>query len=391
MNRAVRIISTLGFAACTMLLLVRQSSGQTTLPANWNLPPLDCTTSTQTCEIRLSLEGDLFILYHSANGPQLYVSQHDEENYRVYSLNPRWVTGAAVEFVPFSIQNVVVFYTSLALGTLSRLDLITGEMSLLPQNSDIARVLPCNSHSARIGSQGYISRLGTGNLLLMCSLDSAALDTLVSVVDVVAQTTLFTVDFGVGWSGEGTGRPWDYLLGGQDGNIYIQTRFGSNWDISQQLIDSLPDLPDWGLRIFRYEVFTGTWFVRNIYPEQMASPNYPPTGSVINARIVAIMSNGDIVYRFDWRTQDGGESSEISRYDANFNLVERISSQTLGRAARFVGISADGLVLLQSGSNLADLYTFQISIAPPTAAPIDNKNAPRAARRFVIDWGSIKW
>ena len=356
MNKSVGLITAI---SCALLLLIGRAYAQNALPTVWTLPPIDCATSAAGCEIRLSLEADLYTLYYSENGPQLYVSRQSEGSYRLYSLNPLWVTGAAVEFIPFSTQNIVIFYSSLNSGTLSRLDLITGEMNLMPQNSEFLRLMPCNTYAARTGSQNYISRLGTGSQLLVCSLGGNPLTTIVSIVDATAQTTLRTFDFGVGWSGEGTGRPWDHLLGGQDGNIYIQSRFGSDWDISQQFPDSLTPLPDWGWRIFRFESSTGIWSIRNINPEQMASPNYPPSGNIENNRIVAVLANGDIIYRYDWEMQDGGEASEISHYDADFNLVERISSETLGRTADFVGISADGLMLVQSGSSLADLSTFQ--------------------------------
>lgn len=101
--------------------------------------------------------------------------------------------------------------------------------------------------------------------------------------------------------------------------------------------------------MFRYEVSSSTWSVRNLYPDQLASSNYLLLGHLDISRLAAVLPNGDFIYRVDWSNGPQNRGVEVNHYDTDFHLVERISSEAAGEYIDFKGIDSEGLVVLRFG------------------------------------------
>lgn len=359
-NRVKYLFSLVALIALSIAIPLDAQPAAQFAHASWALPSEICGPD-QNCEIRLSLEGDLFI--YSFSGATFYVSRQGETTYRAYNLQPyvRWITGGLMDFVPFSNYDAVLFFGSGDGGTLSRLDLTTGQMILMPQSDIGRRVLECNGYSGRRGNHYRISRLGTGSQLLVCSLDDDG-NFLVNIVDVVTQQTLHSYNFELPWNGIGQPRSWNMLLGGQDGNIYLDAIGIDQRIIWQQLAGPVPEMPAWGWRLYRYEVSSGTWSVRNILPEQMSSANYPPPGSSINARVAAVLTNGDIIYQHEWRQTLREHGMEVSQFSPDFQLLQRITNEGSEASLSYAGITEDGLVLLRDGGRIDTFLTQQLTL-----------------------------
>lgn len=321
---------------------------------------MDCGDENISCNRRISAEGDLFnvVARHEATRwtLTLYVSRRGEQTYSEYELpsidawlNPIW------EYVPFSDQNVVVFLGGHGTLTLSRFDITSGEITRMPQSDIHHRLLRCNEWAGLSGSQRQISQLGTAGHLLFCSHSDDASKILVNVADVMSQTTLHTFDFGLPWLGNGSSY-WKMLTGGQDGNIYFNV-YGSDMRWGTLIQETLKELPAGGWRLFSYDVKADEWSVQDVRPEQMQSVNFREEPLEIFSRIHAVMPNGDIIYYHAWPSFDNADSKpemrwEISRFSAEFELVERIESTDFNELLQFGGVSAGGMVLLLSESGL---------------------------------------
>lgn len=365
MKRTAWFMAVFNLIICLFLSGIERTWAQSELRSaeeRWALPPVDCGRPLGACEIRVSLEGDLYIL--ARHQAMLYVSRQGETTYRGFNLQPyvRWISGGVLEFVPYSDQNVVVFYGS-ADRTLSRLDLMTGEMTQMPQNDTFRQVILCNGYTNRTGSHHHISRLRTGTQLLFCAISNQG-EFHLGILDVLTQETLCDYKFPLSSVTNGNARAWDMLLGGEDGNIYIDLNGFRPKLAWESVVGPLPDLPEWGWRLLRYEVSSGTWSAENIVPEQMASLNYPPRGNAFFERIESVMSNGDILYLNVWSEENSSDVVELSHYDSNFQFVDRISSEELNSPFSYLGVSSEGLVLLRTGAGLESLMTVQLSMTP---------------------------
>ena len=356
---AVTVVIVLGL----MLSAARETSAQVeTIPASeiWALPPVDCSDKYIICNRRVSTEGDLFNVVERLETTnwtsKLYVSRRGEQTFSEYELpsidawlNPIW------EYVPFSDQNIILFLGGHGAMTLSRFDISTGELTRMPQSDIHHRLLQCNKMPGLSGYRNHISRLGTGGQLLFCSLSDDASKILVNVVDIVTQTTLQTYDFGLPRVGDDSAY-WKMLTGGQDGNIYLNV-YGSDMRWRTFIQGTLKELPAGGWRLFGYDIKANEWSVRDIQPEQMQIVNFPEQTLEQFSRISAVMPNGETIYYHAWASFDNADFKpemrwEVSRFNAEFELVERIASTDFDEPLRFGGVSADGMVLLLGETGL---------------------------------------
>jgi hypothetical protein len=306
------------------------------------------------CEIRLSLEGDLYIFEHrlSDRTLKLYVSRYREGEYDEYDLYSYglWTTGE-IDFVPFSEQNIVIFYANTGSTTLSRLNLTTGEMTLMPQTNEHRRIVACNGlWRGRVGDHKHISRLGVGNELIYCPLSEDGPRVLVNVVDVITLKTVQTHDFDIPWGGAGSFTPWYMLTGGQDGHIYID--YPNNTLLRSWPGLDLTEFPGRGWRLFRYVIAADQWTVQNFAAERMKSSNYPPSGQWTISRLESVLSDGSLIHQHGWAPLRESARWELSRFTADFELMERIASADFDEPLRFGGVSSDGMVLLLGENGL---------------------------------------
>ncbi len=116
------------------------------------------------------------------------------------------------------------------------------------------------------------------------------------------------------------------------------------------------------------------WTVQNISPEEMESVYYPASegGQVTISRVDAVMPNGDVVYYYDMKTPLDNHLWEVSRYDANFELLARIDSEVLENSQwNYIGASRDAHVLLIDPSDYAESIEMRLNISPIATAGAD--------------------
>ncbi|MBK8134778.1 MAG: hypothetical protein IPK52_02895 [Chloroflexi bacterium] len=306
------------------------------------------------------------------------MSRYNQQAYTQYDLSAysAWFQGLAIDFVPFSEYDAVLFFSQ-SNSKLIRLDLVTGSVTEFTQTGNADRLIACNNWGTYRGGYRLISRLGTGSKFIFCSLNEARTNVLINIGDIVTQTTLHSYNFNFAWTGPGT-LPWNILIGGDDGSIYIHVLSADPRLIWQEIAGApLPQLSFWGWRLFRFEPLLGAWSVRNISPEEMGSDNFPLEDVIVDiSRLAAVMQNGDVIYHHQWQDINSptplNEKLEISRYNANFELLARTEIEEIEDSQlNFVGISGDANFLLLDPSELDESIEIRLNISPNATADDD--------------------
>lgn len=325
----------------------------------WTLPAIACTRDSY-CDIRISPQGSLYTFHQITH--KLYVSAANGVEYIEYDLSIiKNYLGYNLDFVPFDDDHSVVFFSSTGAfsSTLLRYNLTTQQISEFdpPSNENF---VGCNRYTGLLYPPPmYISRLGLGSKFIACSMTSDNVIK-VNVFGLDSRMVEQSVNFGAGTIDDNhLTPPWNSLLGGYDGNIYVES-LGKPSYLSV-LTSNLPEeLPTRTHLIFKYSVDTENWDVNVIGELQMASTVFanPAIPSVIS-QMVGIDSDGQPYYFHLWRDSEGSHF-ELTHFATTYAVSERISDARLGISGVFLGMTTDEYVLFRNGAGLNNLRTAQI-------------------------------
>ncbi len=335
----------------------------------WSLLPVNCEQEFE-CQTRLSLEGDLFTFVNSTS--TLYVSKKGVETYQEYSLIPyKLWTCCNMDFVPYSTENIVIFYADSGKPTLTKLDLSTGLMTLMPQTEIFRRLVPCTPYitSLLINPKGYITRIGLGNQLLICS-SSANQTTPIHIVNVTTEETIQTIDFGS--PERDFGPDWTYLIAGQDGNIYFIYQGLNqipNSEIFQNLIHPLPISPvdEFGYWVVQLDVSSIIWNANFILSREI---NDGSINRSFVTRVINVNIEGEFLFWSLWEQLDASSSNikwSLSRYTQELQLIDRLTNDDVGEISLFYGITSDGLALFIGNGGLSESIIVETNPNPAIA------------------------
>lgn len=351
------------FISIFSLIISGAVSAQQTIEQRWLLPELNCRLNTGPCLIHLSLEGDLYT--YVSSDATLYFSRENQGTYTSYdlSLYREELQGVLTDFLAFSNHKTVIFYSD-RVKSLIKINLETADIEIMPQ-SRIHNLRHCNPYQARVGSEQYISRIGLDNLLLACAVaESGSMQIL--VIDVVNNVTIKIINMEnsgleettMVWGSGGINPPWRRLIGGQDGNLYID--YGYVFPYPRGLINSTTPDDIWGWEIFRYDNLSNNWAKYSISPRDFMTINYPPDPDIDvlrMPRLEAVTQNGGFIYTYSWKLLDEETSQEyyhvdINYYDENFTFIKNhtIKCQMQNGFVTLIGLTSNEDILFRNGN-----------------------------------------
>lgn len=321
---------------------------------NWQISAVDC--SIVYCHKRLSPQGVLYI-FQDYPVRKLYVLQPDGTPPIEHDLTSagQLIMGR-IDFVPFDDLQAVIFFADAGDPiTLARYELATGQISdfSLPL---VNRISLCNRSSWFLSTLPYaISQIGLDDQLLVCtySTDSGAQ---INVVDVSNQTVLQSINLGTQATGGRFDPPWGSLIGGADGNIYLESSFPP-----PTLYDQFPELQTLDVSssgfLFRFSLPDNQWRfqVRSAAAENL----YPLRYVDAKGNLYTVAERPLMLYE---------HSFVLTRLDHQFRLLSRIPQGTFDPNTRFLGATLNGDVVLVHEEELIVRQISEFDLFPMVTA-----------------------
>lgn len=327
----------------------------------WLLPNLAC--EGVSCYTRITPAGNITIVDTTAN--QLYVSIRNEDHYTQYDLQAMSTfMNGFVDFIPLDASSKIVFASDTGSAVLGAYDTTTRSFTQL-NLSEYGRIKSCNNYLATaIAPQGYILPIGIGSQFLFCSFDENS-ELTVHIYD-VSSNQVQNLDFGAKGIGDNSqGKPWNSLVGGQDGNLYIEV-FDPPKYLETLVSSSITSisLTHRSRALVKYTVASGTWSFQTITADQMLSSAFSDSRFIRAARTISVDANGNSYFYFEPSDSPPATVMELTAIDQNSNVLYRLATSDFTQSKVFVGVTQDGLVLFAGGEGLNWLILEQINDYP---------------------------
>lgn len=344
---------------------------------HWILPNLVCEGAL--CNTRITPAGNITIVDTTAN--QLYVSIRNEDHYTQYDLQAMSTfMNGFVDFIPLDASSKIVFASDTGSAVLGEYDTTTRSFTQL-NLSEYGRIKSCNNYLATaIAPQGYILPIGIGSQFLFCSFDENS-ELTVHIYD-VSSNQVQNLDFGAKGIGDNSqGKPWNSLVGGQDGNLYIEV-FDPPKYLETLVSSSITSisLTHRSRALVKYTVASGTWSFQTITADQMLSSTFSDSRFIRAARTISVDANGNSYFYFEPSDSPPATVMNLTIINPNSSALFRLTSSDFTQSKVFVGVTQDGLVLLAGSQGLSSLSLEQIDNYPlennSTNTPLVPTNTP---------------
>jgi hypothetical protein len=341
-----------------------QSSSDVTISKGsdqWLLPNLAC--EGVSCYTRITAAGNITTVDTTDN--QLYVSIRNEDHYTQYDLQAMstFMNGFA-DFVPLDGSSKIVFASDTGSAVIEEYDTTTRSFTQL-NLSEYGRIKSCNNYLATaIAPQGYILPIGIGSQFLFCSFNGNS-ELTVHIYD-VSSNQVQNLDFGAKGIGDNSqGKPWNSLVGGQDGNLYIEV-FDPPKYLETLVSSSITSisLTHRSRALVKYTVASGTWSFQTITADQMLSSAFSDSRFIRAARTISVDANGNSYFYFEPSDAPPATVMELTAIDQNSNVLYRLATSDFTHSKVFVGVTQDGLVLFAGGEGRNRLILEQINGYP---------------------------
>jgi hypothetical protein len=273
---------------------------------------------------KVANNGDLFV--YSPQRQILIAFLPDGRVFGSYDLSSLldWRRTAVYDFQPFDADYVLFLLSGgSTTSTLYKYDL--GSQTFTPFHTQPPKsYITCSSSVAKI--KPGLSRLGNSSALL-CSLENISPTTAnwtfgINIVDM----TIGSVSSIAEVESNLQSRPWEDLLAGQDGQIYIQPTY---YSFSGQFVH-----PTDGFYIIeRYNPRNATWSVIKI-----PLSSIPELGD-----LQAIDASGNMFFSLFPRN---GGPQQIIKVASDGTVIWNLSENELGTSGRVIGVTNDGDPLL---------------------------------------------
>lgn len=355
-----RYISLIGLSL-TLVFMVSMSAEAQSSQFDWQIGSINC--SIVYCNKRLSPQGVLYIFQDSPIR-KLYVLQPDGTAPVEHDLSSagQLIMGQ-IDFVPFDNIHAVIFFADAGDPiTLAHYDLSTGEIVnfSLPLTGNITS---CNSTIWFLSTLPYaISRIGLDNQLLVCTY-SHDFGSQINIIDVNTQAILQTVNLGTQATGGRFDPPWTTLIGGADGNIYLESAVPP-----PVIYDQLPELHTIDFpspMLFKFSRLSNQWSFQ-IIPAILGSTE----------PLRYIDADGSL-YRIGERPMTSDDDIfMLTRLDNQFVPLSHLPQGILAPNTRFLGSITDGNIVLSHGDELIIKHINEFDLTPIPTETLVATNTP---------------
>jgi len=332
-----------------------------------------CGEPEPYCDIRITPTGIQYIYIRSQGKLFVYDPQamfvydpqaNTLDEYDLPSIVRAPTIGLGYDFVLMASQQEVVFFSSPG-QYVARYNLTTQQVTTIPAPIGAtwigcSRVVPWRSTP-----YGYLSALGQDGRIVLCSTSDQGMG--IHIYDLATSTIERSLLIGVNLIQYPGFPPWIRLLGGLDGNVYIDGAFrvptnmpGLDPDIVRG--NGIPGQTRI-MYIYRYE--ENRWEYHELTEVQLRSPGSSLDG---DSDLVGVEADGSLLYYH--RASSG---TQLARVSPNFAAVDVISSPTMqeqgelspGDAFGFVGMTNTGIAFFRTSFASADqLIGVRISDFP---------------------------